>query len=88
LLENPGPGFSDLNQVVLKAYEVSPRERCQSAAGFKASLEGLQEKLEISRRVERVEDLRNRAVVAYPPRPVTCEQKSHAKDSCKPPLDR
>jgi len=45
LLESPSPGFADLNQVVLKACEVNPKERYQSAAQFKASLEELREKL-------------------------------------------
>ena len=31
LLESPGPGFAELNQVVLKACEVNPAERYQSA---------------------------------------------------------
>ena len=46
LLESPGPGFAELNQVVLKACEVNPAERYQSAAEFRVKLEELREKFE------------------------------------------
>jgi hypothetical protein len=46
LLESPGPGFTELNQVVLKACEVNPAERYQSAAEFRVKLEELRERFE------------------------------------------
>jgi serine/threonine protein kinase len=43
LLEAPGPGLAALNQVVLRACELDPRQRYQSAAEFHRELLGLQD---------------------------------------------